>query len=124
MIEMMLMMVGIFAIMYFLLIRPQQRRMREQQEAVNALGPGARVLMQSGIYGTITHVGDRQAIVELAPGTEVTILKAAIMRAATADEEEFEFDDEADDLGVEEVKDLTEDADVAPVIPDEADEKN
>lgn len=124
MIEMMLMMVGIFAIMYFLLIRPQQRRMREQQEAVNALGPGTRVLMQSGIYGTITHVGDRQAIVELAPGTEVTILKAAIMRAATADEEEFEFDDEADDLGVEEVKDLTEDADVAPVIPDEADEKN
>lgn len=124
MIEMMLMMVGIFAIMYFLLIRPQQRRMREQQEAVNALGPGARVLMQSGIYGTITHVGDRQAIVELAPGTEVTILKAAIMRAATADEEEFEFDDEADDLGVEEVKDLTEDTDVAPVIPNEADEKN
>lgn len=124
MIEMMLMMAGVFAFMYFLIIRPQQRKMREQQEAVNALGPGTRVLMQSGIYGTLTYVGDRQAIVELAPGAEVTILKAAILRAVTADEEEFEFDDEVEAPEVEEFQDLTEESDVAPVIPDEAGEKN
>ncbi len=84
---------------YFMMIRPQQKRMREHQETMNSLEPGTRVMLQSGLFGTLTHIGERQAIVELAPGTEVTIVKPAIVKVITADEEEFEFTDEAPEDG-------------------------
>lgn len=92
------------AIMYFLMIRPQQKRMKAHQNLVASLEPGSRVLLTSGMYATIVHAGERQFIVELAPGTEVTVLKGSVTRVVTTDEEEFEFDDaatdEVDDLDV------------------------
>lgn len=81
------------AVLYLLMIRPQQKRVREQQEMVNALQAGDRVVLSSGIFATVSHSGESQAIVELAPGTEVTMLKTSIIRKAREDEEEFEFDD-------------------------------
>lgn len=128
MLETLLMLVAFGALMYFLMIRPQQKRMQEHQATINALQPGTRVLLQSGIYSTLTHIGEKQAIVELAPGVEVTILKAAIMRVVADDEEEFEFDDEspaetAENVETEadaEVTELSED----PKAQDEAVEKN
>lgn len=83
------------AIMYFLMIRPQQKRMKQHQELIASLAPGSRVLLTSGMYATILHAGERQFIVELAPGVEVTIGKGHVSRVATEDEEEFEFDDSA-----------------------------
>ncbi|RMB58759.1 preprotein translocase subunit YajC [Tessaracoccus antarcticus] len=91
-----LMIVAFGALMYFLMIRPQQKRMKEHQATIGALTPGTRVLLTSGIFATIRHLGERQAIVELAPGTEITIVKGNIARPATEDEEEFEFADEVD----------------------------
>ena len=82
------------AVVYFLMIRPQQRKMREHQATIDALEPGARIMLTSGIFGTIRHIAETQAIVELAPGIEVTIVKQAIARVAREDEEEFEFTDE------------------------------
>ena len=105
-----IMMVALFAIMYFLMIRPQQKKMREDQEMRNQLAEGDRVLLTSGIFATIVHSGTRQVIVELAPGVEITILRGNIAREVAADEEEFEFTDEADDA-----------ADVASYdVPDDA----
>lgn len=94
--DLILMIVAFGAIMYFLMIRPQQKRVKEHQALIDALEPGARVLLTSGMFGTIRHLGERQAIVELAPGAEVTLLKGNIARVVAADEEEFEFSDDVD----------------------------
>lgn len=68
--------------------------MAEHQATLNALQPGTRVLLTSGIFATISHTGERHAIIELAPGVEVTMVKSSIARVATDDEEEFELTDE------------------------------
>lgn len=95
--EMLLMLVVFVGAAYFLMIRPQQKRMREHQSQIDALQPGARVILSSGVFATLSYVADTQAIVELAPGVEVTILKQAIARVAKDDEEEFEFTDEVEE---------------------------
>ncbi len=85
---------ALFAVLiYFLVIRPQQKRMREHQNTVEAIQPGTRVLLTSGIFATVLEVADTQMFVELAPGVEVTILKQAVLRLAKEDEEEFEITD-------------------------------
>ncbi|MDO5676579.1 MAG: preprotein translocase subunit YajC [Propionibacteriaceae bacterium] len=91
------MIIAMIALFYFLIIRPQRKRMMQHQEMQQQLTPGTRVLLTSGMFGTIVHVGERQVIVELAPGAEVTVLKGNVARPANADEEEFEFEDEAPD---------------------------
>ena len=95
--EMLLMLVVFVGAAYFLMIRPQQKRMREHQSQIDALQPGDRVILNSGVFATLSHIADTQAIVELAPGVEVTILKQAIARVAKNDEEEFEFTDEVEE---------------------------
>ena len=95
--DLLLMLVLFAGAVYFLMIRPQQKRMREHQSQIDALQPGERVILTSGIFATLSHIADTQAIVELAPGVEVTILKQAIARVAKNDEEEFEFTDEVEE---------------------------
>ena len=95
--DLLLMLVLFAGAVYFLMIRPQQKRMREHQSQIDALQPGERVILTSGIFATLSHIADTQAIVELAPGVEVTILKQAIARVTKNDEEEFEFTDEAEE---------------------------
>ncbi|MDX9982268.1 MAG: preprotein translocase subunit YajC [Lentisphaeria bacterium] len=71
-------MVLIFVIMYLLLIRPQQKRQKEQREMVSRLKVGDRVLTSAGIYGTITGVKDAAVTVEIAKGVEIEVLRGAI----------------------------------------------
>lgn len=91
-------MIAIFAIFYLLLIRPQQRKLREQQERINSLQVGARVMTASGIYGTVRHLGTAQAVLEVAPGIEMTIAKQAITQVVKPEDEEFEYEDDDGDL--------------------------
>lgn len=108
--DILLMLVVFGGIMYFLMIRPQQKRMREHQQMVDALTPGSRVLLTSGIFATVLHVGERQMIVELAPGTEVTVVKGHISKVVTPDDEEFEYEDApATAEGVEETEHVATD---------------
>ena len=95
--DLLLMLVLFAGAVYFLMIRPQQKRMREHQSQIDALQPGDRVILNSGVFATLSHIADTQAIVELAPGVEVTILKQVIARVAKNDEEEFEFTDEVEE---------------------------
>jgi preprotein translocase subunit YajC len=81
--------------LYFIMIRPQQKRAKEQQAKIKALEPGARVMTVSGIIGTVKHLGEKQAILELAPGVEITVVKQAISTQPV--EDEFEYAD-ADEL--------------------------
>lgn len=86
-------MVGAF---YLLILRPQKKRQLEMQRTLRSLEPGDRVLLGSGLFGTLVEVGERQAVLEISPGVELTVLKQAIVRRATeADEDPVE--DELDD---------------------------
>lgn len=93
------MMVLIFVAFYFLLIRPSQKKAKAQQALLASLTEGTRVMLGSGVFGTIKHLGERQAIIEVAPGFELTVARAAIARPVKPEEEDFEYaDEDADDL--------------------------
>jgi preprotein translocase subunit YajC len=80
--------------LYFLMIRPQQKRTKEQQNLMSSLEPGSRVMLLSGIFATVKYLGDKQAVVEIAPGVEMTVDKRAISTQPVTDE--FEYADDAD----------------------------
>jgi len=97
---------------YFLIMRPQRKRQQAIQRTMNELTPGTRVLLNSGIFGTVVAISDRQAKVELAPGVELTVLKQAIARVAT-DADEDSFTDEDDD----DLEDAYDDPDAVEPAP-------
>ncbi len=68
----------IFVVFYFLLIRPQQRRMKAHKEMIGAVKRGDTVVLSSGIVGKVTAVGDTEATVEIAPNTPVKVVKGMI----------------------------------------------
>lgn len=80
---------------YFLLIRPQRKRQQQQQRLINELRPGSRVLTHSGIFGTLVSIGDKQAVIEVSAGQEVTVLRQAISRAVGPEDEDGFVPDEA-----------------------------
>jgi preprotein translocase subunit YajC len=67
-----------FAVFYFLLIRPQQKKMREHGELVNSLEPGDDVLTTGGLYGTISTVDGQVMELEIADGVIVRIQRSAV----------------------------------------------
>lgn len=70
----------IFGIMYFLIIRPQQKRMKEHQSMLEALRRGDEVVTAGGLLGKVTRVkeGDEEVEVEISEGVRVRVLKATI----------------------------------------------
>lgn len=69
----------IFAIMYFLLIRPQQRKVKEHQAMVAALRRGDQVVTQGGVVGKVVKVKDDGEIeVEIAEGVKVRVIQQTI----------------------------------------------
>jgi preprotein translocase subunit YajC len=71
----------IFGIMYFLLIRPQQKKMKDLKAMVEALRKGDQVLTQGGIIGKIHRVGDDGVLdVEIADGVKVKMPKHTIVQ--------------------------------------------
>ena len=69
----------IFAIMYFLLIRPQQKKVKEHAAMVNALRRGDKVVTQGGLIGKVTKVKeDNEIEVEIAEGVRVQVVKSTI----------------------------------------------
>ncbi len=70
----------IFAIMYFLLIRPQQKKLKEHQAMVAALRRGDQVVTQGGIVGKVTKVKDDagEIEVEIASGVSVKVIRSTI----------------------------------------------
>ncbi|MBO6853262.1 MAG: preprotein translocase subunit YajC [Marivivens sp.] len=70
---------AIFAIMYFFLIRPQQKKMKEHQQMVEALRRGDQVITQGGVIGKVTKVKDDNEVeVEIATGVSVRVVKSTI----------------------------------------------
>jgi len=67
-----------FGLLYFLMIRPQMKRAKEQKAMTDALQKGDEVITAAGLVGKVTKVGELYISVELAPGTEVQMQKAAV----------------------------------------------
>ncbi len=76
--------------------RPLKKQAEAAREMREQLAEGTRVILTSGLFGTVSHVGSEQVIVELAPGMEVTCAKTAIAKLVGPDEEEFVFSDDED----------------------------
>jgi preprotein translocase subunit YajC len=74
----------IFVIFYFLMIRPQQRRVKEHQASIAAVKKGDEVITGGGIRGKVTKVGDDEAEVEIANGVKVRVVKSTISQVLTA----------------------------------------
>ncbi len=82
---------------YFLIMRPQKKRQQALAKTMRELEPGTRVLLGSGIFGTIVSVGAKQAVVETSPGVQLTVLKQAIVRTVTDTDEDAVGEDETYD---------------------------
>ncbi|MEO0746187.1 MAG: preprotein translocase subunit YajC [Pseudomonadota bacterium] len=77
----------ICAIMYFLLIRPQQKKVKEHQQMVEALRRGDQVVTQGGLIGKVAKVKeDNEVEVELAEGVKVRVVKSTIAQVLTKTE--------------------------------------
>ena len=98
-------------VFYFLLIRPQSKRRKEQLQMQNSLTPGARIMTTSGMYADVVAVDDDSIVLEIAPGVEARFVKAAVMQVVTegekaADESDLTEDDD-EDAAEETTTDLT-----------------
>lgn len=77
----------IFAIMYFLLIRPQQKKLKDHKGMVEALRRGDQVLTQGGIIGKVAKVNDDGILeVEIADGVKVRVLRSTIAQVMSKTE--------------------------------------
>ncbi|WP_312530130.1 preprotein translocase subunit YajC [Paracoccus sp. (in: a-proteobacteria)] len=68
----------VFVIMYFLMIRPQQKRMKEHRAMVEAVKKGDEIITQGGLIGKVSSVRDGEVEVEIAPGVKVRVVRATI----------------------------------------------
>ena len=67
-----------FIIFYFLLIRPQQKKVKQHKEMIASLRKGDRVVTAGGIHGTITSISDNTVTLEIAPKVRIKIQKGSI----------------------------------------------
>lgn len=107
-----IMLVGLVAVFYLLLIRPMRKQaaehVKKQQALRDSLAPGVRVQLAGGLFGSVKHLGEKQAVVELAPGVEVTVLKDSIIKTVEAADEEFEYEDDLETQSDESQSDETQ----------------
>ena len=67
-----------FVLLYFLMIRPQMKRAKEQKQMIESLQKGDEVITAGGVLGRITRLGDAYVSVEIAPETEISVQRAAV----------------------------------------------
>ncbi|MBW1680825.1 MAG: preprotein translocase subunit YajC [Deltaproteobacteria bacterium] len=67
-----------FAIFYFLLIRPQQKKAKQHKEMISAIKKGDRVVSSGGLHGTVTGVTDEVVTMEIAPKVRVKVSRGSI----------------------------------------------
>ena len=70
----------LFGVMYFLMIRPQQRRRREAMQMQSALAPGDQIVTIGGLHATVVAISDDVVTVEIAPGVNARYARPAIAR--------------------------------------------
>lgn len=76
----------IFAVFWLLVVRPQRRRQQQMTSLQQSLGIGSKIMLTSGIHGSVAGLGDDTIDVEVAPGTVLTVARAAVARVVETDE--------------------------------------
>ena len=71
-------MIVIFAIIYFLMIRPQKKRQKEREASVNKIEKGDKVITSSGIHGTVAQIEDGTILVQVSDTTKIRFEKSAV----------------------------------------------
>ncbi len=69
---------GVILIMYFMMIRPQQKRQKEHQAMLSAIKKGDKVVTSSGMHGKVVDVDEKTALVEVADNVKIRFEKVAI----------------------------------------------
>lgn len=85
---MILMLVAMFAIMYFFMIRPQQKKQKEIQKFRNSIERGQEVITAGGIYGTVREIDDVKnvLVIEVANGVRVRVDRNSVFASAASTE--------------------------------------
>ena len=78
------MIIAIFAVMYFLMIRPQQRQKRQHQDMLSQLGKGDKVVTTGGLHGTVAGIKDNSVIVKIADNVKVEVNRSAISQIVSS----------------------------------------
>jgi preprotein translocase subunit YajC len=94
-------------VLYFIMIRPQKRQRQAQQSLLSSLEVGDDVMTAGGIFGTIVDIDEDEDVltVEVAPGTQLRMIRAGISRKLIEDEydeDEYDEDDEDEDASADE----------------------
>ena len=95
-----LIIVALFVLFWLLLIRPQRRRQRVQEDMIASLRVGDEIVTAGGLYGDITAIEGDEVYVEIAEGVEVRVARRAVAGVMPDDDEDEE--DELDDDELEE----------------------
>ncbi|MBE3586679.1 MULTISPECIES: preprotein translocase subunit YajC [Desulfofundulus] len=80
--------VALFALLYFLLIRPQQQRQKKHMEMIRNLKVNDPIITIGGIYGTIVKIKEDSLVVRVADNVRIEILKNAVAQVRPREEEE------------------------------------
>jgi preprotein translocase subunit YajC len=71
--------VAIFALMYFLMIRPRQKQQKQHEEMMQELRAGDKVVIAGGIYGQIESLGEETAILRIESGATMKVARNSIL---------------------------------------------
>jgi preprotein translocase subunit YajC len=76
---MLIFLVAIFAVMYFLMIRPRQKQQKQHEAMMQELRPGDRVIIAGGIYGQIDSLSEDTAIIKIESGATMKVARNSIL---------------------------------------------
>lgn len=91
-----LMIAGLFAIFYFLLIRPNRRRRQQMEKMQSGIAVGDEVMTSSGLYGTVAELDEKTLILETSEGVYSRYARGAIMEVINSAEQETEAESDTD----------------------------
>ena len=86
--------VAMFAIMYFLLIRPQRAKQRAAQDLLSQLAPGDEIVTIGGIYGDVVEVYEDKVVLEIAEDVHIEVARKAVAQIVQPDTEPAEPDED------------------------------
>jgi len=78
MLPLIIFLVLIFVMMYFLMVRPQRKRQKEQQQLLSELKRGDKIITASGIYGIIESLSEDSAVIKVESGATMRIARTSI----------------------------------------------
>jgi len=86
-------------VMRFLMMRSQRKKAAQQQNLQKSAGIGSEIMTTAGIFGTIVDEDEDEGtiVLEIAPGTQIKLIRGAIARVVDEDDDYEEYDDEDDD---------------------------